>query len=1082
MQKKITFLTLLFLIIVSANTKSQTWYWTRQADSSSSQISSQVAVDRNNNPVYTGYCSGARMDFGNFGLYITGIQTDFLAKYSTAGTPLWARNATALAASAQVYGMSVATDRNNNVLEAGYFDDSIAFGTYHVSALTAAENTYLVKYDGNGNVLWAKASSPTKTNTIYSNQNYAVSADKQNNIYITGYFEDTVIFGHDTLSASSTDMYLVKYSPAGQVIWAEAPVLGNGAYTYGFSVATDDSGNAYVAGNILDSATFGTIKIGGTGGGSVYLAKFDSSGHAKWALNTGATPGQIIPTPVVVDKSNNVYLGANFTNSTLNFGTYTVTDGAPPCSNSLLAKYTPNGIPIWATCADFISSDEVCTIIESGVTTDNCKNVYWSGLCSDSFGVGNVKVTIPGGGSHPTLAFAYVIKLDSNGSPIAGAAINNRNTTFFSNYLACDSASKVLFASELVAPATIIIGSDTVRRYLTNSTCFLSKFAVIPSIQNINNNDSICAGDSLLLSIPQVIGYTYKWSTGATTDSIYVKPVVTTNYFVAVNNGCVIDTSFITVNVFSLHPAITANPDTVCKGDSAVLTAAGGTTYHWSNGATTSSIHVAPSSNTTYTLTAFSGSCTKDTVLTVYVVATPTAVVASVPDSVCVGDSALLTGSGGNTYRWSTGNTSTSIWVKPNISTTYTLYALAGNCSDSIAVTVGVFPATTATVTPNDTVCPKTPLTLNATGSGGNVTYKWNTGATTTSINVNDTATTTYTVTVHGKCDSVKEMVTVVVIPLAKPVITGNSIECAGSHDTLKISGGTTYKWSNGNTKTTYTTGAIKSDSIITVVAYNSLGCPDTTHFPIAVKAYPTGAITYIPACINNPTILTVTPVGTGPFTYKWSTGSTYDTINILTTNTTYSVVISNGCPTPETITVIPEVPNLYACCNETILAGTDTTIVASGAVSYRWTPSSGLNCDTCATVVATPTATTTYTVIGTDSLGCQTERIVTITIEIPCFDFAVPNVFTPDYSGPQGANGGFNNVFYMQTTNINGWSIYIYDRWGKEVFKSTNPMVYWNGNTEGGGKAPDGVYYYIITATCQNTSYKKDGFLQLIR
>ena len=47
----------------------------------------------------------------------------------------------ALNPSAEVFGMSVATDRNNNVVEAGYFDDSIAFGTYHLHSVGSNSNS-----------------------------------------------------------------------------------------------------------------------------------------------------------------------------------------------------------------------------------------------------------------------------------------------------------------------------------------------------------------------------------------------------------------------------------------------------------------------------------------------------------------------------------------------------------------------------------------------------------------------------------------------------------------------------------------------------------------------------------------------------------------------------------------------------------------------------------------------------------------------------------------------------------------------------------------------------------------------------
>jgi gliding motility-associated-like protein len=198
------------------------------------------------------------------------------------------------------------------------------------------------------------------------------------------------------------------------------------------------------------------------------------------------------------------------------------------------------------------------------------------------------------------------------------------------------------------------------------------------------------------------------------------------------------------------------------------------------------------------------------------------------------------------------------------------------------------------------------------------------------------------------------------------------------------------------------------------------------------------------------------------------------------TTQGTYTVTITNaeGCKEVKTIKVTPDIVPLTACCNSIIIKGNDTIMTARGAGKYLWQPSSSLNCDTCATVIASPTVTTTYTVIGTDSLGCQVEELVTIVVESPCFNFIVPNVFTPTYSGPYGEN----NEFYIKTQDLDSWSILIYDRWGKEMYSSTNPTQYWNGTSKGGGEAPAGVYYYVIDATCQGNTYKKNGFVQLIR
>src|SRR6185312_5192812 len=512
---------------------------------------------------------------------------------------------------------------------------------------------------------------------------------------------------------------------------------------------------------------------------------------AKWAINTNAIPGSEYPTPVVVDRSNNVYIGAQFNNPSITFGKSVVTDGASPCSNSLIAKYDRNGNPLWAACADFISNAEVCVIIESSAATDRCNNVYWSGLCSDSFGVGNVKVTVPDGWINQSTPFAYIIQLDSNGNAIAGAALANQNGNSFSNYMTVDSMSKALFASELDDPATLVVGNDTVNRYLSNSTCFLSKFAVVPAIINSKNNDSICLGDSISLKVVAVKGSTYTWSTGSTNTSIYVKPSKSTTYFVAINNGCIIDTSFVHVVVGNAIAAGIKGKDSICKGTSTELVGSGGATYKWSTKQTTDSISVTPLTTTTYTLTSYQGGCSRDTTFKVNVIPLPNAAIKASPgDSVCKGDSILLSGSGGISYKWSNGKTTSSIWANPVTGNTYTLYVKGSECSDSTTIKINNYPPVTASVsTLKDSICPHGTTTLIAKGSLSPATYKWSNGATTSSITISDTVTTKYVAIITGPCNSVKDSITITVVPLPNITIKGTAFKCSGSTDTLTVSG-----------------------------------------------------------------------------------------------------------------------------------------------------------------------------------------------------------------------------------------------------------------------------------------------------
>ncbi len=245
---------------------------------------------------------------------------------------------------------------------------------------------------------------------------------------------------------------------------------------------------------------------------------------------------------------------------------------------------------------------------------------------------------------------------------------------------------------------------------------------------------------------------------------------------------------------------------------------------------------------------------------------------------------------------------------------------------------------------------------------------------------------------------------------------------------------------------------------------------------------------TTITVTVSTPAIITITPpnklcygdstvlTATGGGSYKWSNGATTSSITVKPlTTTSYTVVVSNGCVDSATTSISVDFLALTACCDTTIISGASATINATSSNNYLWSPSSTLSCDTCARTIATPSVTTTYTVITKDANGCTIARTVTILVEIPCADFTVPNIFTPN-------DDGRNDDFVINVLNPSTYSISIFDRWGKEVYASTDPTVYWNGrllNTQ--YLVPDGVYYYIIKASCGTNNYVKKGFVQVV-
>ncbi|MFK2820989.1 sulfatase-like hydrolase/transferase [Flavobacteriaceae sp. LMIT009] len=278
-------------------------------------------------------------------------------------------------------------------------------------------------------------------------------------------------------------------------------------------------------------------------------------------------------------------------------------------------------------------------------------------------------------------------------------------------------------------------------------------------VADAGKDETICEGDNITLTASG--GDTYLWSTGATTASINVSPSSTTVYTVtATSNGCS-DNDSVTVNVNPTPTADAGADVAICDGDSTTLTASGGDSYLWSTGATTASINVSPSSTTVYSVNVTTNGCSDNDSVTVTVNAVPVADAGS-DVTICDGDLTTLTASGGDTYLWSTGATTSSISVSPSSTTVYSVTVTSNGCSDNDSVTVNINPTPTADAGPDVTITEGDSTTLTASGGG---TYLWNTGATTASINVSPTSDTTYTVTVTSNGCSNQDSVTVTVEP-----------------------------------------------------------------------------------------------------------------------------------------------------------------------------------------------------------------------------------------------------------------------------------------------------------------------------
>ncbi|MBK8846298.1 MAG: SBBP repeat-containing protein [Bacteroidetes bacterium] len=289
--------------------------WAKSAGGNWSDQSLSVSTDISGNVFITGLFS-YQITFGTTPLTGAGDLDIFIVKYDSSGNVLWAKSE---GGTGDDRGYCVATDANGNIFITGPFDSpTITFGA---TTLTKGGITdiFIAKYDSSGNVLWAKRAGGTKYDIGIS-----VATDASGNVFMTGYFgSPTIKFGTTTLTktgVNSLDIFITKYNPNGNVLWAKG--AGGTAGEIGYSVATDTSGNAFVSGYFASpTITFGTTTLSNAGSNDIFITKYSASGNVLWAKGVGGIDSDVGHS-VCTNTSGDVFITGYFSSPNLIFWNY----------------------------------------------------------------------------------------------------------------------------------------------------------------------------------------------------------------------------------------------------------------------------------------------------------------------------------------------------------------------------------------------------------------------------------------------------------------------------------------------------------------------------------------------------------------------------------------------------------------------------------------------------------------------------------------------------------------------------------------------------------------------------------------
>jgi len=745
---------------------------------------------------------------------------------------------------------------------------------------------------------------------------------------------------------------------------------------------------------------------------------------------TGLCPGKYLVTikdqscnPRIDTASVDVSPGAGYLNATIVttpvkcFGQSNGTASVTVIGGTAPIVYSWSNGATSSTINALAAGNYTCTVKDANGCTDTLKDsvqtpkpltvkaTTFPATCS--YKCDGQAIAVPSGGTNP-----YAYTWSGGGS---GASVNNLCVG------AKDSVT-VTDAHGCVADTTVKITDPPPITYTTDSTAALCGKA---------------SGSACLITVSGgTPGYTYSWNTGATTSCLNNVNADVYQVTITDANTCTVVVTITVPTISGDSAKIVSTVNELCFGGnngSATATVWGGTapyTYTWQTTTPTQTSLTATglvAGTYTFSVTDANG-CIYKTYATI-TQPTPVNVIVP-PDTICIGQTGTLTAtaSGGTppyTYLWNSTTTGATFTANPKVTTSYSVVATDSNgCTAQYLPTLVVRAPLIVVAGPKTSMCPGKSAALTATGAGGDgiYTYTWApaTGlnpTTGTSVMASPTVTTVYTVTITDACGTPQavDSVPVIVYPLPVVNLVADTLQgctplCVDFTNKATVTGGTiaTSYWTFGD-------GGSSSDT-------NPKHC-------------------YTKAGVFSVSLTVTSNEGC----------SATDTIDNYIT--TYSHPIANFTYSPQPAMILD--PTIYF---------TDHSTDAYGIVNWFWQFGDGADS---AGLVKNPQHT--YADTGwycvnlkvTNTHGCVADTVQCIYIE-PYFTIYVPNAFTPN-------SNGLNDYFTAKGVGILQFQMWIFDRWGQQLYYTTQMNPGWNGVVQGGtsgAQAQEDTYVWLIEVT----------------
>ncbi len=257
--------------------------WTQLVATQDRDYATGVAVDG----IGTVFMTGA------LGSSATALPRAFIASYSTLGEQLWVRELGALDGGTTIAAGLAVNPADGTSSVVGWTQDDLGDGT------PEGIDAFAARYSSAGDLLWVR-----QFGTDQVDEANAVALDAAGNLLIAGRTYGDL----DGPRSGETDCFLVKYLSDGQLEWVRT--FGGESQDIALGIALDTFGNIFISG-----ATAGALDGNNLGGYDAYVAKFSAAAELSWFQQFGG-PGDDYAYGIATDQSGDAFVAGATEDST----------------------------------------------------------------------------------------------------------------------------------------------------------------------------------------------------------------------------------------------------------------------------------------------------------------------------------------------------------------------------------------------------------------------------------------------------------------------------------------------------------------------------------------------------------------------------------------------------------------------------------------------------------------------------------------------------------------------------------------------------------------------------------------------